>query len=139
MQDYVNLEIIKKRGSSINPDIHHSKVLALYSTFLAYVMERYIIYKEEEIQMSSSFSLNYKLMQGIFFSTENYKKESVSWNILLIWSTLIPDIRCGHFEIWGLMLKIHRLIENIDLRHCPICYCWLIYGLIDQLQLISRV
>ena len=28
MQDYVNLEIIKKRGSSINPDIHHSKVFS---------------------------------------------------------------------------------------------------------------
>jgi len=57
------------------------KFSALYSTFLAYVMERY---REEKIQMSSSFSLNYKLLQGIFFSTENYKKEFVSWNILLI-------------------------------------------------------
>ena len=28
MQDYVSLEIIKKRGSSINPDIHHSKVFS---------------------------------------------------------------------------------------------------------------
>ena len=28
MQDYVNLKIIKKRGSSINPDIHHSKVFS---------------------------------------------------------------------------------------------------------------
>ena len=28
LQDYVNLEIIKKRGSSINPDIHHSKVFS---------------------------------------------------------------------------------------------------------------
>ena len=28
MQDYVNLEIIKKRGSRINPDIHHSKVFS---------------------------------------------------------------------------------------------------------------
>ena len=26
LQDYVNLEIIKQRGSNINPDIHHSKV-----------------------------------------------------------------------------------------------------------------
>ena len=25
-QDYVSLEISKKRGLSINPDIHHSKV-----------------------------------------------------------------------------------------------------------------
>ena len=36
LQDYVNLEIIKKRGSSINPDIHHSEVFSsvytLYST-----------------------------------------------------------------------------------------------------------
>ena len=28
LQDYVNLENIKKRGSSINPDIHHSKVFS---------------------------------------------------------------------------------------------------------------
>ena len=28
LQDYVNLEIIKKGGSSINPDIHHSKVFS---------------------------------------------------------------------------------------------------------------
>ena len=28
LQDNVNLEIIKKRGSSINPDIHHSKVFS---------------------------------------------------------------------------------------------------------------
>ena len=28
LQDYVNLEIIKERGSSINPDIHHSKVFS---------------------------------------------------------------------------------------------------------------
>ena len=28
LQDYVNLEIIKKKGSSINPDIHHSKVFS---------------------------------------------------------------------------------------------------------------
>jgi len=28
LQDYVNLEIIKKRGSNINPDIHHSKVFS---------------------------------------------------------------------------------------------------------------
>ena len=28
MQDYVNLEIIQKRGSSINPFIHHSKVFS---------------------------------------------------------------------------------------------------------------
>ena len=28
LQDYVNLEIIKKRGYSINPDIHHSKVFS---------------------------------------------------------------------------------------------------------------
>ena len=27
-QDYVNLEIIKKRGSSINPDIHNSNVFS---------------------------------------------------------------------------------------------------------------
>ena len=26
MQDYVNLEIKKKSGLSLNPDIHHSKV-----------------------------------------------------------------------------------------------------------------
>ena len=36
MQDYVNLEIIKKRGSSINPDIPHSKVFSSVEKVLRY-------------------------------------------------------------------------------------------------------
>ena len=42
LQDYVNLEIIKKRGSSINPDIHHSKVFS--SVFLFSIRDT-IFYK----------------------------------------------------------------------------------------------
>ena len=33
LQDYVNLELFKKRGSSINPDIHHSKVFSSVSFY----------------------------------------------------------------------------------------------------------
>ena len=47
LQDYVNLEIIKKRGSSINPDIHHSKVFS--SASLQSIIRLMIIFWGESL------------------------------------------------------------------------------------------
>ncbi len=57
LQDYVNLEIIKKRGSSINPDIHHSKkfssvelVSFVVPIFTARCLQKFFVrLKKEEI------------------------------------------------------------------------------------------
>ena len=44
LQDYVNLEIIKKRASSINPDIHHSKVFSSEHLFIAENKQQYMYF-----------------------------------------------------------------------------------------------
>ena len=62
LQDYVNLEIIKKRGSSINPDIHHSKVFS--SVVSQKYADRKISRKHEAVffsRISPSISSNEKL------------------------------------------------------------------------------
>ena len=56
LQNYVNLEIMKKRGSSINPDIHHSKV------FSSIVSQKYVdrkISRKHEAVFFTDFSLNF--------------------------------------------------------------------------------
>ena len=53
LQDYVNLEIIKKRGSSINPDIHHSKVFS-------------------SVQLTEHTGRNWKLSSPLYNLTVNF-------------------------------------------------------------------
>ena len=76
MQDYVNLEIIKKRGSSINPDIHHSKVPSSDSKL-------YLVSSAPKLYLVSSAAKLYLVSSAakLYSPSSEYARANISLNI----------------------------------------------------------
>ena len=79
LQDYVNLETIKKRGSSINPDIHYSKVFSSELKTSEWNILNPDLLFNLKIKKMSRLSLNPDIHHSKVFSSE---LKTLEWDIL---------------------------------------------------------